>query len=219
MAPRTTFDPRLYFVVGPEDTVHSLADIVTKAILGGATLVQYRSKRGETRTQIEEASQIKYQLQSTDVAFLVNDRVDVALAVGADGVHIGQNDMPAKIARAKLGDDAILGLTVRSVNEAISAPLDLVDYVSIGGVFDTKSKVNVDTPIGVQGLISIVNLLRRRGATKIIAIAGIRESNVGIVMQSGVDGVAVVSAIAAAGDPVAVARTLRTKIDAVIKQR
>lgn len=95
------------------------------AVLGGVTdtLVQYRSKRGETRMQVEEAAQIKQQLQSTGVAFLVNDRVDVALAVGADGVHVGLNDMPVAIARRLLGDDAILGLTVRSIDEANTARL------------------------------------------------------------------------------------------------
>ncbi len=219
MTARVAFDPRLYFVIGPNDTASSLADVVNAAIQGGVTLVQYRSKHGKIRTQIEEATQIKYQLQSTGVAFLVNDRVDVALAVGADGVHVGQDDLPVEIVRGILGDDAILGLTVRSIEEANTAPIDLVDYVSVGGVFETQSKVNGSAPIGAQGLTSIVTLLRRRGAAKVTAIAGINESNVEVVMQTGIDGVAVVSAIAAASDPSAAAQALRKKIDSVIYKR
>ncbi len=119
---------------------------------GGATLVQLRDKHGETRAMVEEARAIRRASRRLRVPLLINDRVDVALAAGADGVHVGQDDMAVEDARRLLGPDAIIGLSIKTVAQAEAAPVDLLDYVGIGGVYATTSKDNPDPPIGVAGL-------------------------------------------------------------------
>src|SRR5205823_12978010 len=133
-------------------------------VAGGATLIQLRDKYGSTRRMIEEARSIKAVLAGTGVPLVINDRVDVALAAGADGVHVGQDDMPAEAARRLLGRKAIIGLSVKSVALANAAPLDVIDYAGIGGVYATASKDNPNPPIGVAGLREIVAAFRARKA-------------------------------------------------------
>jgi thiamine-phosphate pyrophosphorylase len=154
------------------------------------------------------------------VPLLVNDRVDVALAAGTDGVHVGWADMAVADARRLLGPDAIIGLSMKTAEQADAAPLDLVDYVCIGGVYATLSKEQTGAPIGVAGLQALVSRIRARAPDLPIgAIAGLDASNAGDAMAAGVDGIAVISAISMTAEPKAAARELRAIVDRVLMQR
>lgn len=214
-------DVRLYGLVDPERAGALALDALARAIVaGGATLVQLRDKKAGTRRLIEEARAIKAALQSSGVPLLVNDRVDVALAAAADGVHLGQDDMRPDDARALLGSHAIVGWTVRSQDEADAARLDLLDYVAVGGVFATASKDNAAAPIGLAGLRAIAGSLKARAPhMPVVAIAGIDRTNAADVIAAGADGVAVISALALAGDPAAAARDLRAVVERALARR
>jgi thiamine-phosphate pyrophosphorylase len=214
-------DLRLNAIVDPERAGgHQLADLAARCVRGGATLVQLRDKRSETRALIEEARAIKRALKASAVPFLVNDRVDVAMAAGADGVHLGQDDMAIEDARRLLGANAIIGLSVKSVDEAEAARLDLVDYIGSGGVYATSSKQQKNAPIGPAGLARIIAVLRRRAPDlPVCGIAGIEASNAGEVIAAGADGVAVISALSRVLDPETAARQLREIVDAVLAKR
>src|SRR2546427_9141688 len=136
-----TCDLRLYALVDPEHSGgRDLAELARLVAQGGATLVQLRDKRGDTRLMVERARAIKAALAPFNVPLLINDRVDVALASGADGVHVGQTDMAAEDARRLLGRHAVIGLSIKTTAQAEAAPLDLIDYAGVGGVFATTSK-------------------------------------------------------------------------------
>jgi len=213
-------DLRLYALLDPERAGgRDLAALGRAVVAGGATLVQLRDKHGSTRRLIEETRAIKSALAAR-VPVLVNDRVDVALAAGADGVHVGQDDMPAAEARRLLGANAVIGLSVKTIAEAAAAPLELIDYVCVGGVFATTSKETTAAPIGVAGLKTILAVLRARDpAFPIGAIAGIDETNAGAVVAAGADGVAVISALSLASDPQDAARGLRGIVDRSLQAR
>lgn len=214
-------DLRLYALVDPERAGgRALADLAAQLAQGGATLVQLRDKLGSTKRLIEEARAIKASLKPHNVPLLVNDRVDVALAAGADGVHVGWDDMPAADARRLLGDRAVIGLSIKTMKQAQDAPLDLLDYVCIGGVFATSSKDNPDPPIGVAGLHAIASAIRARAPKLPVgAIAGIDSGNAADTIAAGADGIAVISALSLAPDPVAAARDLRGIVDLALKER
>lgn len=214
-------DLRLNAIVDSERAGgHRLADLAAQCVRGGATLVQLRDKHSQTRTLIEEARAIKQSLAPFAVPFVVNDRADVAMAVGADGVHLGQDDMAVEDARRLLGPNAIIGLSIKSVEEAEAAPLDLVDYVGSGGVYATSSKQQKNAPIGPAGLARIIAALRRRAPDlPVCGIAGIDAGNAGEVIAAGADGVAVISALSLVSDPESAARQLRAIVDAVLAKR
>ncbi len=214
-------DLRLYALVDPKRANgRRLDDLARLTVEGGATLVQLRDKHGSTRRQDEEARAIKAAIASSGVPLLITDRVDVALAAGADGVHVGWDDMAVEDARRLLGPDAIIGLSMKTAEQAAAAPLDLVDYVCIGGVYGTLSKDQTSTPIGVAGLQALVSRLRARAPKLPLgAIAGIDATNAGDVMSAGVDGIAVISALSMTADPKAAAHDLRTIVDRALKQR
>src|SRR5471030_2171466 len=141
-------DLRLYALIDPAVAGgRSLGDLARR-IAGSATLVQLRDKHGSTRLMVEEARELTVVLAPLDVPLLINDRVDVALAAEADGVHIGQDDMSVADARLLLGRTAIIGLSLSTVQQAQAAPLELLDYVAIGAVFATGSKDDANAPIG-----------------------------------------------------------------------
>jgi thiamine-phosphate pyrophosphorylase len=213
-------DLRLYALVDPEHAGgRTLAELARLVAQGGATLVQLRDKRGDTRAMVERARAIKAALAPFGVPLLINDRVDVALAAGADGAHVGQDDMAVADARRLLGRDAIVGLSVKTPAQAEAAPIDLLDYVGIGGVFATTSKDNPDPPIGPAGLARIAAVFRRRAPHfPLCGIAGIDASNAADAIAAGADGVAVISALSLAADPQAAARTLRASVDAALAQ-
>jgi thiamine-phosphate pyrophosphorylase len=214
-------DLRLYALVDPDVAGgHSLAELAWWVAAGGATLVQLRDKHGTTRDMVEEARAIKATLKEFRVPFLINDRVDVALAAGADGVHVGQGDMAIEDVRRLLGPQAIIGLSIKTTAQAEVAPVDLLDYAAIGGVFATTSKDNPDPPIGLAGLKRIADVFRRRKpGLPLCAIAGIDGSNAGPTIAAGVDGVAVISALSLAPNPADAAREMRAAIDAGLAAR
>jgi thiamine-phosphate pyrophosphorylase len=142
------------------------------------------------------------------------------LAAEADGVHIGQDDIAPVDARLLLGRRAIIGLSVKTLEQAKAAPLDLLNYIAIGGVYGTTSKDNTAAPIGIGGLRAIVEAIRARAAHyPICAIAGINSGNAADVIAAGADGVAVISALSLAPDPQKAAGELRAVVDSAIKQR
>jgi thiamine-phosphate pyrophosphorylase len=214
-------DLRLNAIIDPDRSgEHDLIDLARRIAVGGATLVQLRDKGNETRAMIERAREIKAALESFAVPLVVNDRVDVALAAGADGVHLGQDDMAAADARALLGPDAIIGLSVSNLDEAAAAPVKLIDYVGIGGVYATASKQQKSPPIGPEGFARVACALRARApGLPAVGIAGIEASNAAAVIAAGADGIAVISALSFAPDPAAAARTLREIVDAMLAKR
>lgn len=213
-------DLRLYAIVDPEHAGgHALPDLARSVAEGGATLVQLRDKRGGTREMVAQARAIKAALAPLGIPFIVNDRVDVALAAAADGVHLGQEDMAVADARRLLGPQAIIGWSVKTMAEAQIAPLQHLTYVAIGAVFPTTSKDN-PTHIGPGGLRQIAVKIRARAPGFAVgAIAGINEANAADVIAAGADGICAISALAKAVDPAAAARKLRGVVDAALAKR
>jgi len=212
-------DLHLYAIIDPQVTHgHEPAELARRLAAGGATLVQLRDKLSDTRSMIARARALKAALGA--VPLLINDRVDVALAAGCDGVHVGQDDMAAEDARRLLGPGAIIGLSIKTVAQAAAAPLGVIDYAGIGGVYGTTSKTNTAQPIGPEGLRRIVDELhRRKPGFPTCGIAGINDSNAAEVIAAGADGIAVISALSRAPDPQAAARHLRAIVAVALAQR
>jgi len=185
-----------------------LTDLVAAAVRGGVTAVQIREKECATREFVELARALKALLAPLGVTLVVNDRVDVALAAGADGVHVGQSDMDCRDARHLLGPDAIIGLSVENAEQAAAAPPE-ADYLGVSPVDSTPTKTDTNSEWGLAGLAS----LRRATPRPLVAIGGIDPANAASVIESGAEGIAVVSAICAAPDPEQAARTLRREIN------
>ena len=184
-------------------------EVIESAIRGGATMVQYREKSASTRQMIDEALELRDLCRARGVPFIVNDRVDVALAVDADGVHVGQDDMPASLARKLIGHDKILGVSAENVKQARAAIADGADYVGAGAIFATATKSDAGEPIGIAGLMKIARI----STIPIVGIAGINATNAASVIRAGAAGVAVVSAIVSADDVERAARELRRVVD------
>ena len=184
----------------------SLAEVVEAAIRGGVTMVQYREKAASTRRMLEEARELRQLCRAAGVPFIVNDRVDVALAVDADGVHLGQDDMPAPLARRLIGRTRILGVSAGNVEEARKAAADGADYIGASPVFDTPTKPDAPPAMGVDGLGKLV----RAVSVPVVAIGGMNAETAASVMAAGAAGVAVVSAIVGADDVESAARAIRT---------
>jgi thiamine-phosphate pyrophosphorylase len=215
-----TVDLRLYALLDPAVAGGRTLTDLARRIAGSATLVQLRDKNGSTRAMIEEAKALREVMEPAGIPLLVNDRVDVALAAEADGVHVGQDDMAVTDARLLLGRSAIIGLSIRTVEQAKAAPLELLDYVAIGGVYGTTSKDNTAAPIGTSGLRAIADVVRARKANyPICAIAGIDAANAAEVIAAGADGVAVISALSLAPDPTKAAQDLRAVVDHALAAR
>jgi thiamine-phosphate pyrophosphorylase len=179
-----------------------------------------RSFNCATRKAIRGTWSIKQALSPFGVPFVVNDRVDVALAAEADGVHLGPEDMTAEDARRLLGPKALIGISIKSTDAAEAAPIELIDYVGSGGVYVTLSKQQKNAPIGTEGLGRIAAVLHRRAPELPLAgIAGIDAGNAAAVIGAGANGVAVISAISLAPDPAAAARTLRAIVDTALAKR
>ena len=192
------FDLSLYLVTDrPLSGGRDMAWIVREAAAGGVTMVQLREKECSTAEFIQLARELKATLTPLGIPLIINDRVDVALAVDADGVHIGQSDMPYDTARQLLGKDKIIGLSVETMDEVIAANALDVDYIGISPVYATTTKTDTLTPFGLSGVDEVMRLSRHR----CVAIGGMNRDTVGEVIAHGVEGVAVVSAIVAAPSP------------------
>jgi thiamine-phosphate pyrophosphorylase len=208
---RPIFDLTLYLVAGSDAVAgRDLLPVVEAAVRGGVTLVQLREKQGPRDAVIARACALKACLDRHGVPLIINDDLDVALAVDAAGLHLGQDDMDPVAARAALGADKIIGLSAGDAAEAARVDPSVVDYAGIGPAYATGSKADAGHAIGVAGISD----LRARLALPLVAIGGITAENAGAVMTTGVDGVAVVSAICGATDPEAAARALRRVVDA-----
>jgi thiamine-phosphate pyrophosphorylase len=213
-------DLRLYGIIDPERIGdRDPVDLVRQAAAGGTTLIQYRDKHADGRRMVELARALKAALARTNVPLLVNDRIDVALAAGADGVHLGQDDLDPADARRLMGERTIIGLTLKTEEEAEAFARRPVDYGCIGGVFATASKVNPSPPIGPDRLGALVIRAKRQSRCPVGAIAGIDASNAADVIAAGADGIAVISALFAMPDPPAGARRLRQIVDRALAER
>ncbi|MDD4588336.1 MAG: thiamine phosphate synthase [Heliobacteriaceae bacterium] len=187
----------------------SLFSIVEAALKGGANVVQYREKSAGTRVLITEAAALKALCAKYGALFIVNDRVDVALAVGAPGVHLGQDDMPVTLARKLLGPEVIIGVSASSVVEAVAGAAAGADYIGASAVFATPTKTEAPA-LGLAGLTAICGAV----SLPVVAIGGLNAGNAGGVLAAGAQGVAVVSAIMAAGNPEKAARELAALVGA-----
>lgn len=181
-----------------------LTEIVRQAVEGGVAYVQLREKGLSFRDFVDEAREIKKLLETYHVPLIINDRVEVALACGAAGVHLGQSDMPYSEARKIMGDKAIIGLSVETWSDVEEAQRFDVTYIAVSPVFATPTKTDTKKPWGLQGLKKIKKFSRH----PLVAIGGVNEKNISAVVEAGADCVAVVSAICAADDPVSAARRL-----------
>lgn len=186
-----------------------LEELVRAAVRGGVTAVQLREKECSTREFVEHARRLKVILAPTGIPLIINDRVDVALAARADGVHLGQSDMDYHDARALLGPDAIVGLSVETTTQADAAESLDADYLGVSPIFPTPTKIDTAAAWGIEGLA----VLRKASHHVLVAIGGINAANAAEVMRTGADGIAVVSAICGAGDPEEASRQLRRTVD------
>ncbi|WP_287822916.1 thiamine phosphate synthase [Clostridium sp.] len=168
-----------------------LKKVVEDSIKGGVTIVQVREKDVSTREFYKVALEVKEITDKYNVPLIINDRIDIAQAVDAAGVHLGQDDMSLKLARNILGKDKIIGISVGTIEEARKAEKDGADYVGIGAIFFTGSKKDIDTPIGISGLNEIVKNINIPS----VAIGGVNRENLSEVMKTGTNGAAVISAI------------------------
>jgi thiamine-phosphate pyrophosphorylase len=213
-------DLRLYALLDPQTAAGRSLGELAALIAPHVTLVQLRDKTGSTRVMVDEARAIRTALAPLRVPLLINDRVDVALATQADGVHVGWDDLDAADARRLLGRDAIIGLSLKTAAQANAAPIEQLDYVAIGGVFVTHSKDNPDPPVGLAGFKTILHAIRARAPRMpVVAIAGIDAGNAAEVIAAGAGGVAVISALSLAGDPAKAARDMRQTVDDALAKR
>lgn len=186
-----------------------LLDVVQEAVRGGVTMVQLREKDCSTKDFLELAFAMKSCLSGCGVPLIINDRLDIALACDADGVHLGQSDMPCGIARRLLGKDKIIGLSVENIGDVEEANRMDVDYVGISPVFSTATKSDTAPALGLEGVREI-SLLSGHPS---VGIGGLNAGNAADVIRAGADGISVVSAIMSAADPYAAAAGLRKAIE------
>ena len=179
-------------------------EIAGAAIRGGVSCIQLREKMCSTREFIDESLAIRSLLARHGIPLIINDRVDVALAVKADGIHLGQKDMPCRMARQIIPESMIVGISVESLDDAIAAQKDGADYLGVSPIYPTPTKTDTAQPLGLDGLRSI----RSEVDLPLVGIGGLNADNAEAVIHNGADGVAVVSAIVAADDPEAATRDL-----------
>ena len=173
----------------------SLLECVESALKGGVTLVQYRMKNGDGGKMYNEAIKLKALCDKYSVPLIINDRLDIAMAVKAAGVHLGQDDLPCSVARSILGNDYIIGVSAHNPQEAIKAVDDGADYLGCGAVFGSATKTNV-SELGLQNLEAI----RQAVHVPIVGIGGVNSSNYALIRQTGAEGAAIISGILAADD-------------------
>jgi thiamine-phosphate pyrophosphorylase len=190
-----------------------VAAVVAAAVRGGVSCVQLREKAAPTRDMVMLGLSLKAVLQAHGVPLVINDRIDVALACSADGVHLGQTDMPAPMARRLLPDHMFIGWSVETldqVTQAMAWPSGTVDYLGVSPVFDTATKTDLGQAWGLAGLRAV----RQATHLPLVAIGGINPTNASAVCAAGADGVAIVSAICAASDPAAAAKSISESFNA-----
>ncbi|MDL2231287.1 thiamine phosphate synthase [Porphyromonadaceae bacterium OttesenSCG-928-L07] len=203
------FDLSLYLVTDRSLSCNRpLEWIVEEAIKGGVTMVQLREKVCSGRAFYETAVRLKQITQSYGIPLIINDRLDIALASDADGLHIGQNDIPYHIARQYLGKDKIIGLSVENIADTLEANKLDIDYIGISPVFGTPTKTDTNTPLGLEGVKAISEISRHPS----VGIGGINISNAHEIIQAGANGISVVSAIMSANSPSLAASELKKEV-------
>ena len=186
-----------------------LTEVVLATVQGGVSCVQLREKQLSTRDFVAQAQAIKALLKPHGVPLVINDRVDVALACGAEGVHLGQSDMPVALARQMLGPEVFIGLSVETPGDVRQAVAQAVDYLGVSPIYPTPTKRDTAPPWGLEGLRQV----RAMTDLPLVAIGGINLQTAADVLDSGADGLAVVSALCAADDPQAAARSFMQQFD------
>jgi thiamine-phosphate pyrophosphorylase len=186
-----------------------LEKIVRESVAAGVTAVQLREKNSGTREFLEQAFTLRQATTELGIPLIINDRLDIALACRADGVHLGQDDMQCALARLIAGNDMIVGISVSTADEALDAETDGADYLGVGPLFATPTKADALPATGLDVLRSI----RRAVRIPLVGIGGVNHTTAGDVIRAGADGVAVVSAIIASPEPGAAAAELRRAVD------
>jgi len=209
-------DLRLYLVtdrgyMGTRD----IADVVRQAVAGGVTVCQLREKHCTVAELVEIGRRLRAVLAPLGVPLIINDRLDVAQVVEADGVHLGQKDVPYADARRILGPQAIIGLSVETLEQARQAEDLDVDYLGVSPIYPTPTKTDIESAWGLDGL----RQLREASRHTLVAIGGIKEENAASIIEAGADGVAVVSAVCASPDPEEAARRILCEVDTARARR
>ncbi|PKF61009.1 thiamine phosphate synthase [Psychromonas sp. psych-6C06] len=202
---------QLYLVTDEKQDIATLCHVVDQAVKGGVSMVQIREKETSFRHFLERAKAVKSVLEGSGVALIINDRVDIALAVDADGVHLGQSDMPAHIARQLLGPDKILGLSVENERQLQQAQILPVDYLGISAIFSTPTKTNTLKEWGITGLVNAL----KQSDLPLVAIGGINAKNIQQIAMTKVQGIALVSAICHSNSPQQASKKLLALIKSV----
>jgi thiamine-phosphate pyrophosphorylase len=202
--------PRLYPLTDAGRSGLSHAERVARLVEGGASLVQLREKRLAPREFYREAAAALEVARARGVRLIINDRADIALALGADGVHLGQDDLAPEAARALLGGGAVVGCSTHSVEQAVEAARLPVNYLAIGPVFGTSSKENPDPAVGLEGVRRVRAAV---GRLPLVAIGGITRENARAVLEAGADSVAVIGDLLKHGDPASITRLTREFLD------
>lgn len=184
-------DMDLYFITDSRLTRKTVLEDVKSAIRAGVKIIQYREKGGSTGDMIKEAKATGELCKKNNVLFIINDRVDIVLAVDADGVHLGNKDMTYSIARKILGSKKIIGLTVHNIREAVEAERIGADYVGVSPIFETKTKLDAGRPAGLK----LIKDIKKAIKIPFVAIGGINENNLGSVIEAGARSIAAISAI------------------------
>jgi thiamine-phosphate pyrophosphorylase len=209
MYERQKIDYSLYLVTDRALSLgRSNLEVIEAAVSGGVTLVQLREKEASTQEFYQEGLNIKDYLEAARIPLIINDRIDVALALDADGVHLGQEDMPVDVARKILGPCKIIGASAFTTQEAVAAESMGADYLGLSPIFVTTTKPELVAEIGLEGISS----LKRAVKTPIVGIGSMHQSNVYEAVRAGLDGVAVVSAICSQEDPKAAAAAIKAEV-------
>lgn len=207
------FNTQLYFITDSTGlTEGEFLYRVEEACKGGVTLIQLREKDKTTREYISIAEKVHEITQRYDIPLIIDDRVDVALAMNAEGVHVGQSDMPVDIARKLMGNDKIIGATTKTVSQAVEAYEKGADYLGVGAIYPTTTKVKT-VLTSVDTLKEIVKAV----PVKVNAIGGLNKDNIHVLKDSGIDGICVVSAIMKSENPRTAAEELRTAFAEVVE--
>lgn len=203
----------MYLIAGHQNFKNDPLASVERALAGGVTAFQLREKGSDAyqgQARIQFARELKRICQRYHVPFIINDDIDLALTIGADGIHVGQEDMPIEEVRKVVKERMFIGVSTTSVAEALAAKAEGADYIGVGPLFATASKVDAKTPIGLEGLTTIVKAVH---PLPVVAIGGIKPENAALVKASGAKGVAVISAITTAEKPDQIICAFRTHFD------
>lgn len=207
---KSSFDLTLYLVTDPS-AGEKTEEIVKEAVAGGVTMVQLREKTAGSLSFYERALRLKRVTRKAGVPLIINDRTDIMLAADADGLHVGQSDLPAAVARRLIGPDKILGVSAHTVEEAVRAEKDGADYLGVGAVFPTATKKDAES-VSYETLKEICETV----SIPVVAIGGIGEHNIGKLVGSGIRGIAVVSAIMNAENPEKQSYILKNEINQIL---